>query len=319
MSKLQDLIFSKDLEGIANLVKSGQATANDENGERTALSLAAACGYTDVMKCLIELGADINKSNSGDLGYTPIIEAAREGKLEAITFLIEAGANVESVDTRNGTALLHACISAHNDILQLLIKAGANVNATDNDGQTPLHYLCRFAVSWGSGMVSETINGVTKKIENQRFKQHTEIFLTLLKNGADVNLVTNYGFTALTLAADTDAYQFIPLLVEKKADANFQNSKGFAPMHAACEKGNLLVVEALIKCGANVNVIDNDGFTPLLGACMSSNVAIAKILLTNGAKKDIPAKISYGKVAAGDIPLNVAEKIGNQEMINLLK
>ena len=59
MDQLEELIFKGDTEKIEQLLQSGKISPNAiVSNDRTALSLAAACGYTDVMKCFIRNGAD---------------------------------------------------------------------------------------------------------------------------------------------------------------------------------------------------------------------------------------------------------------------
>lgn len=72
--------------------------------------------------------------------WTPIMFAARQGTLEAITLLIEAGANVNAKDVHKSTALHKACIGGDGVTkIEALIRAKANLEATDRYGMTPLH------------------------------------------------------------------------------------------------------------------------------------------------------------------------------------
>ncbi len=319
METFVDLIFARNTEKIKQLVKDGKLNANEYVSlDRSALSLAAACGYTDVIECLLDLGADINLNDQGDLGYTPIEHAAREDQIEALKLLIKKGAEIDKGNTIDSNALIGACIGANDEILKQLIQSGANINHVDNNGQSALHYICRYAKQWGSGTITQTINGVTTELENPRFQEHTKIFNTLLDNGVNVNLMTNYGYVPLHLASETDTSSFIEPMIKKGADVNIKNSKGFAPLHAACDRGNIKSVTVLIDHGADVNVVDNDGFTPLLGAALSQNVDLIKLLLEKGAKKDVKAKINYGNVSDGDDALAVAKKLNNVELIKLL-
>jgi ankyrin repeat protein len=320
MEKIVELIFARNTDEISKLIKSGDYDVNSfVSLDRTALALAAACNYIDVMECLIRNGADVNLNNGGDLGYTPIEEAARENKLEAITLLIKNKAEIDKGNTINTNALIGACIGAHIKAIKLLLKNGSNINHSDNSEQTALHYLCRYAMGWGGGTYFETVNGVTRQIVNTRFKQHTDVFNLLLKEGADVNKETSYGYTPLHLAAETNAHTFISPLVKKGANVNVQNSKGFSPLHAASDRGNLAACKELIKNGANINSVDLDGFTPLLGAVSSQNSELVKLFLKKGAVKDIKAKVSYGNVSAGDDAISLAEKLGDKTLSKLLK
>lgn len=319
-NKFTDLILARDTKSIDRLIKAGKLNVNAYVvNHQSALAVSAAYGYIDVMKCLIENGADVNLQNEGDLGYTPIEEAARAGQVEAIKLLLENNAQIDKGNTIDTNALIGACISAEKEALELLLAHKADINHVDNSGQTALHYLCRFATQWGSWTLTETIDGVTKELENPRFKQHTAIFNILLNNGADVNKFTNYGLTPLHWAADSDTHSFIAPLIRKGAKVNVQNSRGYSPLHAAAEKGNLLSCKELIENGADIDIVDNDGFTPILGATCSQNIELVKFLLERGANKKIKAKVNYDSVQIGDDALNVAKRIKNRKLIELLK
>ncbi len=317
--QLLDLIFERDINKIEKCIKEGTSPNAVVHLDRRALSMIAACGYIDQAEKLLELGADINLPNEGDLGYTPIIEAARDGQPEMVQFLFDNKANLESVDTREGTALIHSCISAHHEVLRLLIKLGADVNGKDVDHQTGVHYLCRYAKGWGSYTITQTIDGVETELENPRFQEHTDILTILLENGADVNAETTYGYTPLILAAESDAASFIPMLIEKGADVNWANSKGFSALMAATDRGNIDAVNMLLQHDADIMVVDNDGFTPVLGATMAGNVELLKLLLEKGAPKSIRAKVAYRQVEIGDNALSLAKKMERSDLIELLE
>ena len=318
--KITSLIFGKNTNEIVSLIRSGAFDVNEAISlGRTALALAASCNDIEVMQCLLENGADVNRNNDGDLGYTPIEEAAREGNIEAITLLLEHHAEIDKGNTIASNALIGACIGAHNDTLKFLLAKGANIDHTDNNGQTALHYICRYAKQWGGLSITTMMNGASVQNENSRFSEHTIIFNTLLAHGADVNLKTAYGYTPLHLAAESGAAAFIQPLIDKEALINFQNAKGYAPLHAGADRGNFECCKILIEAGANIDVIDHDGFTPILGAVMAQNLDLVKLLVKKGAEKNTQAKINYGKVSEGDTVFSLAEKIGNSELLALIK
>ena len=72
-------------------------------------------------------------------GLTPLLFAAREGCLECVRALVEAGANVDLPDPKGVTPLFLAIDNFHFDTAALLIEAGANPNKWDWWGRTPLY------------------------------------------------------------------------------------------------------------------------------------------------------------------------------------
>ena len=89
----------------------------------------------------LEHGADLKSTNR--YGGTALIPAAERGHVETVRTLIEAGVDVDHVNSLGWTALLEAIIlgdggAAHTQIVQMLVSAGARTNLADRDGVTPL-------------------------------------------------------------------------------------------------------------------------------------------------------------------------------------
>lgn len=325
MSKIFDAIYSKDVKKLKTaLDECKDVNQTDELG-RLPFSEAVATGFIEGCKVLLEHGADINAQNKDDLGYTLLIVASRnrlpssKDQLNMINFLLENGADIEGTDKVNGTALIGATVDANKEVVELLLEKGANVDCNDVQGQTPLHYLCKFAKGWGSMKITETVNGVTTEKSNPRFQQHTEVFNLLIEKGADVNKMTNYGFSCIHLCGESNAVEFIKPLIKNGADVNSKNSKNYTPLHAAADNGHLEVCKVLIENGADVNVTDDDGFTPLIGAVLSLNEELVKFLLDKGADKSVEVKISYDVIEPGDTALTVAKKKGLDRVVKFLE
>ena len=70
--------------------------------------------------------------------------ASINGHLEIVKLLLESGANVHIKDKGDQTALHLASRNGHLEIVKLLLESGANVNIKDKNGQTALHYASRY-------------------------------------------------------------------------------------------------------------------------------------------------------------------------------
>lgn len=100
----------------------------------TALILASRAGYNDIV---IKLG-------------TAIVMATQEGHTEVLKTLIQAGANVNDVSTDSNDTPLHLVLKLIRErnhlktLVQLLVEAGAKIKVKNNEGETPSITCIRF-------------------------------------------------------------------------------------------------------------------------------------------------------------------------------
>ena len=125
-------------------------------GERP-LHLAAAYGWLPVLEALVAAGADVDAPTAPAPAavwrvsappnmppvarQTPLMVAAREGRLEAAAALLENGASVACRASNGATPLHHAARPWWRENAALaarLLAAGADRGAKDEDGRTPL-------------------------------------------------------------------------------------------------------------------------------------------------------------------------------------
>lgn len=115
----------------------------------------------DIMANLVAAGADVNArghdgSRSGCIEVTALHSAAESGNVEAVRFLLDAGADIEARDDRGRTTVrrlverrLLLFSSDRKELplrdfevatLDLLVQRGADIEAPDQNGVTPLGY-----------------------------------------------------------------------------------------------------------------------------------------------------------------------------------
>ena len=94
----------------------------DKNQLKSLLFNSAAKGIVNNIKYLINAGVDINVVNTE--GLTPLHVAAWCGQLNVVEELLKAGADVNTKDFFGGTPLLFVS-EKHKDIKDLLLKYGA--------------------------------------------------------------------------------------------------------------------------------------------------------------------------------------------------
>jgi ankyrin repeat protein len=103
----------------------------------TALHVAVKHGKDDVVKALINKGADVNIADN--TGWTPLMFTAEKGPLTTMQALLSApGIDINAQKSNGATALFVAAANGNYDVVKALIKQGADVDITDNHSQTPM-------------------------------------------------------------------------------------------------------------------------------------------------------------------------------------
>ena len=95
-------------------------------------------GYTEIIRILLEYGADINAQN--DVGATPLHWAANQGYSEVVCVLLEQGADPNIPNNGHATPLHRAVQAKSAATVRLFLEHGVDVDAVDKMGKTALQY-----------------------------------------------------------------------------------------------------------------------------------------------------------------------------------
>jgi ankyrin repeat protein len=104
----------------------------------TALALAAHFGRLEILQILLGFGADPNAVSHNLLGNTPLHAAIAGNQREAVSLLLQNGANPNGVDSGGWTPLHLAAHSGADSIARDLLEAGADPTIPNAQGDTPL-------------------------------------------------------------------------------------------------------------------------------------------------------------------------------------
>ena len=107
------------------------------DGDQPALHLAIQQKQTDIVKVLLDYGADIN--SIGFHGWTPLHIASAIGNLTITELCILHGADVQALTDATQTALHKACSSGNVLVVKALLEAGADKEAMNRRGMRPIH------------------------------------------------------------------------------------------------------------------------------------------------------------------------------------
>lgn len=100
--------------------------ANSQALAATALYWAAEQGHIDVVRILLDYGAQVDAPTAPPT-FTPLISAARNGYSSIVSILLGFGAKIDAEDDDGRTALIHAAANGHLEVVQALLAGGADV------------------------------------------------------------------------------------------------------------------------------------------------------------------------------------------------
>jgi len=119
------------------LAAGAKVDAQNRFGDRP-LMVAALNGNLAMCKKLLARGAELSPP-----GWTPLIYAASNDQIDVMRYLIDAGANVNAESANGTTALMMAARGGHRQAVDLLLARGADVNHRNQNGATALSWARR--------------------------------------------------------------------------------------------------------------------------------------------------------------------------------
>jgi len=304
--------------------------------DKSPLCCAITTNNLDLVKLLLDHGADINKNE--EFEDEPLIHAIKRGNNDIIKYLIDHGATIDQdIDKSIYTPLYYAIQMENEEIVQYLIDHGAAFNSKKEAPSLPSllteaircqnDNIAKRLIDAGADITSDVgINSLLATINLGK----KDLVKYMLEKGVDVNKKTRGNKTSLMVAIDKGDEEIVKELVEHGADVNLPGksvekfdsehvslmsllspSPPKKPLTFAIEKGNEKIITTLIEHGADINV-KNGGHSTLMLSIVNNKESVLKCLLEHGVDTTVKSK------SWEDPPLIVAINQGKEGIIRAL-
>lgn len=273
------------------------------NNEHQPIHLAAEEGHTEIVRLLLEAGADPLKGIYPHRGATSALTMAKDREHTAVVEVIEAWLNEQRGTTSKGEALTRAAADGDIEGIYSLLNADAKlINATDRGGETALF----------------------KAIE----RGDLSLVLELLDRGADVDHRAADGSRPIhrclahSWKAPDEMYKTYAILagalIARGAEYDLWVACGVGDVEGAkwfidaCEDKTQL-------CKSRVPFWE-DYENPLVVACFQGHTEVVRLLIDAGADPDAPFEMDVAdeKVKQWGHPLWYAANRGHYDVVKLL-
>ncbi|KAJ7291254.1 ankyrin repeat-containing domain protein, partial [Mycena rebaudengoi] len=331
-------------------VKGANANVTNENGESLLITMSAkkyiqSEQRVDVVRLLLENGAEVNAGNNGALQA-----ASKADSTEIVQLLLEHGANINAPGKDNVGAL-EAAASRNGSPHEMDLLWDSEDQKKKKIAEATTRWLTHIRFLLDNGADVHARNNGALRVASKA--GNTEVVELLLKHGADVNAADEHTGSALEAAASWDGnpsvdpwdsekvkrrkmaevamrrLMHVRLLLDNGADVHGGNH---GALREAAKRGHTEVIQLLLENGCNINAVDeHTGSAVEAAASWDGNPSINSRDSKKGKRKKMAEaaarRLTHVRFlldnsadvhARNNGALRVASKAGNTEVVQLL-
>ena len=235
--------------------------------KRTVLHWTAALNHSEVVKLLLQHGADFDRVDKMRLTPLEVAERWNSDAAKELLQKLRNGEKLEDIGAKDQelglfTAFHLAARGGHAAAMRTLLdKRPDGIDARTRQLMTPLHLAARGG--------------------------YDSVVKVLLEGGADVNARAVYDFTPLHFASQYDHPQVVSMLLDAGADIDARKNNKNTALHIAILNDYQAVVKALLRGGANINLPGDQECTALHLAAEHGHEEVVRMLCQNKADTSI--------------------------------
>jgi len=277
-----------------------------------AIGEAASGGHVEVVKLLLNRGADPNRADM--LGWTPLHLAAQSGHDNVVSVLLSSPKIEPGLLDKSGSNALHRAarydrfkviesfveLKCVNQLRHKEEKEGEKKEKKVND------------ILESKDAFGRTALIVAARRGNVRFVRK------ILEHGADADTFSNNGKTVMTNAARQGHANVVKCLLEYGVDVDQLDKFNKTALHHASFAGHVDVVKVLIENGANVGHLNHLSASPLVQACVGGHVEVVRLLLKHGGY-DVETSINPELIARCHLLLDIAKLLRDSKGLGEMK
>ncbi|KAL8785731.1 MAG: hypothetical protein Q9213_003198 [Squamulea squamosa] len=286
----------------------------------TALHLAVRNDQATAIDILLRHDADTERRGRNPPNRTPLLLAIEVEALSAAAALIDRGANVMTLNSEHITPVATVHCESPVRFLELLFNAGAILQAQDilstksplmssvlrNHDIKTIQWLAEHA-SYPASKISTP----SMALMDATVLESEQFVLTMLKYGADINITSSGGSTALHWACSDEHFAVMRALLHHGIDVDAQDRLGRTALHLAAYQGRKNAAVLLLNHRARINTRDITNATALHAACVGGQPVVSRLLLDSGIAVD-------AEDTCGHSALHYAARYGCVDNLELL-